>query len=1655
MAKKRLNKKLLAILFLFAMSVLVVGVILAIQYKFRDPQPFMDKGLSIIEELPQLEAEIEAQVAKIKDVEEAFKLRKQLQEEILLPKWQEASGALGSVVQYARRNRTLARKALKELGDLYLHSKQYRNALKIWTAMYERDEQDYEARRNIVDFYYELAKNSPRASWHQAWTEIKTQSEYLISLRSDDVFGYALKAQADIMLVKAGATEDPEGLLAQADDLLAKAYKLDEKDLLMHEMLAELALQRAARELDEYKKNELITQAEAYLREGIAKNPDDPQAYENLFDVYLGPTLSEKYQAAQGVASQLGGEELRGQAADYAAMCMEEIDKAIESFPDYSEFYAIKARLYRGSDPPEIIKLYEKAITCQGAQGGLYLELANVYRLDAEQSKDRRESLKKAFSLLREGLYHPDVNDLEGPRQMVARSVRFNIIRVLINLAATLAEEIPDEAEKARYLSIGHTILNELRDSLGSEHFLTKIAMGTMAMAEGKQSLGIKYLYEADEQQTQEGAIDPELKMKLFRYLRDTPYSDLALQYGTQAIRGGYRTKQAFVEYMEASINSPTLPSMRLLVNLCQAFQKLYPDEQKYQEKILVLQAKALVWLARREEAEQSQARRAAAREVLAQIKRDDVEIKMLRAQALETSAERLLAVEDALKDDPGNVSVVNTLLRYYMFQGAEDKTYYDKARKVIKGALRASEDNVNFQQMNVLLQEADPGNITAMRRQEIELSVLEKVKDPLDRSKHLAQYYQKLMAGAQNEQAAKDYLSRVREHLARAYELDGNDERVIMPLFDTLLNLQDWDEAERMISDLDKQKRHIALLLEGKLNGSQGQWVDAADRLERFLQEQPISPEGHLALARVYKQLGRDEEAIRQTVIATRQNRDYIAAHRMLALLLHEQNIQRGINNLDLQDIITQLQAIRTVLQTKGDDISMHRLAVIYNPLLTDYRREQLESDMELTESERGEIAQLIIDGEQGTVDTCRYLISQEPSNARNWQILARIYYQRSKEAKTEDQRQRLEAEAEKVYQEALEKNPDSSSLSSAYVNFLELTDRSVEGEKLLLEKVARSEGPAKQEARLRLSRAYLRRADTKSAQETLKTILAEDIENEQATVMLANLHVQQNNYVKAIELYERLRKMYDNESLMVRHIDVLLQAGQVKPGKELLEQLEAKYPDYTGAAILRGQLALQNANYAEAIAYADQISQKEPEQKSAYLLKGEALFYSGKLNAALDIVTKLRSTMRDNNNVGRDLLSRIYWALGRHDEAVSVLETALQYDPSSATFREKLISVLHELGRWEELEDLYAEEIERNPGTVRLYVEAGQAAMRLAEIQLKSGQRQLAIEKYRKALSLSKQGWKLANELNQQKGAAFEGLWAVLLKLNGYKEMLELTDQILAKEPDEPIIWARRAEALFQLKRSNEAMQTFEKALTIAQGKPNMADAVLGYATLVAEIDDLLPWARQKAEEQPEWVSVRMLLATLYRTKGDYHQEISTLEQVRPKLNAREALKTDTFLSIAYERVQDKDNAIKCYRRILAEDPTNASVTNNLAYSLVTTDGDIDEAVRLSEKACELSGNNPDFLDTYALTMLKKEEYVKAEMAVRRAIQQKQRQGQPVIAELDYHLGLALIGQERKDEAWDAMNSALEKVSENYRIVGAKELKKAIMEKMKEMSQ
>ncbi|MCD6394249.1 MAG: tetratricopeptide repeat protein [Planctomycetes bacterium] len=894
-------------------------------------------------------------------------------------------------------------------------------------------------------------------------------------------------------------------------------------------------------------------------------------------------------------------------------------------------------------------------------------------------------------------------------------------------------------------------------------------------------------------------------------------------------------------------------------------------------------------------------------------------------------------------------------------------------------------------------------------------------------------------------------------------------------------MKLREWEEAQELIGVVGKISESEAQLFEGDFKTSraianeslaaemeeagnraeasrlreeaQNLWSDAIDRMEGYLQVNPLSASTHIALAQACFKLGRYEKALEYAQKAVQQDRYDLRANLLLAGQLHYRNVRAGIENLTEERAIEMVRLLDKIAQINPRHESLLKFRVVYYPKLLAFQMANFKNrEQGLTVEARAEIAANFTKIHAMTVKSCRELIKKNPADEVNWRALADVIYQYAQIVSEDTRKQQLYDEVEGVYQEALAKNPDSQMLTHAYQRYLEEIGRSGDVEQMLLDEYKNQSGEQKQQARLKLAKLYYEHSFFEKSEMYLQEVLEQEPGSYQAVGILAEVYAKTGNMEKSIELLSRYRTEYELvEMLAWREIEMLLQLKRLEPAEQLLGEIEAKYPDNKYSLLLRSQLERLRTNYVKAVEYADQLLEREPENINAFLAKAEALYFDKKLTEAENCLKQLRANLPVGSNRGRNMLSLVYWSQGNRDAALAELEAGLKADPGAVEIRKRLIQLLWTDKRMDELERIYTDTIALYPNDVRVYIEAAEALARQADEQRKKGLSRKALSLYQKAVGHMSKALQLSNEQqNKDLQRVVTSFIDILMRAGGkqqYERALSLANQGLKINPKDIIMMVKKSEALYSLARKTEALSIYEQALALAGEDVSASAFVLSRAEKVADPAQLVSWCSQKLADRPDWVIMRLVLANLYMSQGERQKQIDELLLAREKAPEKYFYAIDQQLAVAYELTGQQNKSISCYRQLLEKTPDNSQMLNNLAYTLFRLGGHEEEAVELAQKAYQLANDEPDIMDTYVLVLLSNKDYDRAVLVARQAIQELQRQGKEARAEFSLRLGQGLAGQGQETKSMECYQEALRQVSLGHFNEDETSLRKQIM--------
>ena len=247
---------------------------------------------------------------------------------------------------------------------------------------------------------------------------------------------------------------------------------------------------------------------------------------------------------------------------------------------------------------------------------------------------------------------------------------------------------------------------------------------------------------------------------------------------------------------------------------------------------------------------------------------------------------------------------------------------------------------------------------------------------------------------------------------------------------------------------------------------------------------------------------------------------------------------------------------------------------------------------------------------------------------------------------------------------------------------------------------------------------------------------------------------------------------------------------------------------PDFAEAHTTLGIALTALGHFEEAEAHLRRAIVLNPHTQNVHLNLGMTLYYQGRYEEALE-AAHVAVEQRPDFALAHAKLGLALNALGRSKEAGTPLRRALALNPQDVDSFQKLIEILTPQGRYEEAMDLIAKAAGLAPDSTqaaKLHFLMGQTAQ-------ENGQPEAAAEYYKHTL-----------EVDPHHVEALHWLATLRAKQQRYEEMLALLQRLVDLHPNDAATHSNMGIALFLLGRRDEALQSFDQALSL---DPTLEDA------------------------------------------------------------------------------------------------------------------------------------------------------------------------------------------------------------------------------------
>ncbi len=558
-------------------------------------------------------------------------------------------------------------------------------------------------------------------------------------------------------------------------------------------------------------------------------------------------------------------------------------------------------------------------------------------------------------------------------------------------------------------------------------------------------------------------------------------------------------------------------------------------------------------------------------------------------------------------------------------------------------------------------------------------------------------------------------------------------------------------------------------------------------------------------------------------------------------------------------------------------------------------------------------------------------------------------------------------------TYREALSKSPNNIQILAALVSVLYKIKEYDQADELL-KRVPRQSMKDPQFQKLQLQN-LLRQGQFESASDILKNLIGNDPNNQDASLSLALLFMQQDKLTESKQLLETL-KINNPKSLSVAMAQIQLNIRLNKP-LEALKVCDEMINNLKNASayILRAKTYATINQPQKAIEDLDKAIEIEPGNSEVWMARSDFYNSMDRKDKALDDIKKAMSLDSDNDLIKKREIELLLTS-GKPEmvnEGKDIIEQALKKNPDDTDMQLYKANALLIEGTSPAIENArkILQEISRkNP-------DLSQAWLMLGEIMLKKNQPGTAMDYASRGLA-----YKSDDEKLLFLKARAEAIRSPVIAIGTLKELCNLNpDNVEAVtllvniynttgDPSKAVTFIQNeltrcsasnkrtyniilATALY---KSGNKAQAMDNLNSLMESEPNDPSPLLAQVYLLKDDklwDDLknksLAWYRKNPGNSHILTVIAGNIMAV-----DSNDAKKTAEELLKSILVNNPKNTEAFYSLAilYERMGRIEESADMYRKLLDVEPDNVIAINNLAWIMCENAGQAQQALSLHKK-------------------------------------------------------------------------------------------------------
>lgn len=337
------------------------------------------------------------------------------------------------------------------------------------------------------------------------------------------------------------------------------------------------------------------------------------------------------------------------------------------------------------------------------------------------------------------------------------------------------------------------------------------------------------------------------------------------------------------------------------------------------------------------------------------------------------------------------------------------------------------------------------------------------------------------------------------------------------------------------------------------------------------------------------------------------------------------------------------------------------------------------------------------------------------------------------------------------------------------------------------------------------------------------------------------------------------------------------------------------------------------------------------------------------------------------------RELLVR----LRQHDRAIGELQSVIANNPRNAEAHISLGEIYTSIGKDSLAEASYRKALEMSPNNPQVLAALGDHYYRT--------------ERNTEFLAVTKELFLNDDVELSRKLSIYDGIVKnEELYRRNFFAVNTLASILHVKYPGDYEVAERYALHLVRGGKLEQSLESFKKLAADPANPKRALYTVIDMEKYLGRKDSVLHYLDVAIERHPKDADLHLRKGyELLDSLGINHRAVEGSFRKAIEVAADSVTKSNAYAALADQLVESNPNkGFRLYRKALDFNPDNSLVLNNWAYFICEMGGDLDKALAMSSRACELDTANANNLDTKAWILFKMGRTAEAKSVIKLAI-------------------------------------------------------------------